>query len=250
MPPSAITSPHSYTKGCEARTHPPVAWPRILDVVSSDPRAVLVPVADRPEADLAVLVLHGGSSDSFEPVARTSLAAARLIPVAWAIAHGPERPAVYRLRNSVRGWNGDGRAVLDDARTAIETISRTSTRRPDRPIVLVGHSLGGRVAFRLAGPAGATAVIGAVGLAPWAVEQDPVDHLDGVPLAVVQGTADRTIPEPTTRPWLARAAAAGAELDETVIDGGDHTMLRGWRRWHAATTAGVSWVRHAAARTR
>lgn len=217
-------------------------------MVSSDPRSVLRTVADRPDADFAVLVLHGGSSDSFEPVQRTSLAAARLIPVARAIARGPDRPAVYRLRNSVRGWNGDGAAVLTDAREAIERIAAASGR-PDRPIVLVGHSLGGRVAFRLAGPAGATPVVGAVGLAPWAVHQDPVDHLDGVPLAVVQGTADRTIPPASTRPWLARAAAAGAELDETVIDGGDHTMLRGWRRWHAATVAGVTWVRHAAART-
>lgn len=217
-------------------------------MVSSHPRAVLRTVADRPDADLAVLVLHGGSSDSFEPVRRTSLAAARLIPVAWAIARGPDRPAVYRLRNSVRGWNGDGTAVLADARDAIRRIVAGSGR-PDRPIVLVGHSLGGRVAFRLAGSTGSAPVVGAVGLAPWAVETDPVDHLDGVPLAVVQGTADRTIPLPTTRPWLARAVAAGAEIDEMVIDGGDHTMLRGWRRWHAATVAGVSWVRHAAART-
>lgn len=220
----------------------------ILDVVSSLPRAVLRTVAERPEADLAVLVLHGGSSDSVEPVRNTSLAAARLAPVAWAIARGPGRPAVYRLRNSVRGWNGDGAAVLGDAREAVDRISRQSGR-PDRPIVLVGHSLGGRVAFRLAGPVGSTPVVGAVGLAPWAVERDPVEHLRGVPLAVIQGTADRMIPMTSTRPWLARAAAAGAELDETIIDGGDHTMLRGWRRWHAATVAGVSWVRHAAART-
>lgn len=213
-------------------------------MVSREPRAVLRTVADRPEADLAVLVLHGGSADSFAPVSRTSLAAARLIPVAWAIARSPEQPAVWRLRNSVRGWNGDGAHVLADARRAVATIARI---RPERPIVLVGHSLGGRVAFQLAGE---SPVVGAVGLAPWAVASDPVDHLTGVPLAVVQGTADRTIPEPSTRPWLGRAAAAGAELDEVIIDGGDHTMLRRWSRWHATTVAGVNWVRHAAARAR
>jgi dienelactone hydrolase len=183
-----------------------------------------------------VLVLHGGASDSQMKVAPLSLAVLRLIPVARAMARQVPDVAVYRLRFSVRGWNGDGAGVLADARWALELIEG---RQPGVPVVLVGHSLGGRVALHLAGADG---VAGAVGLAPWAEPGDPVDRLNGVPLAIVHGSADRMIPEPSTRAWLAAATAAGAVISSTLIDGGGHAMLRHWRRWHRLAAAGVGMV--------
>lgn len=210
-----------------------------MKVQRSSGAVLFGPSAPR-DARFAVLVLHGGSADSTAPVSRWSLAALRLLPVARAVARAMPGAAVYRLRNSVRGWNGDGAAVLADARWALEQIAG---RVPDRPALVVGHSLGGRVAVRLAARSGSQgAVVGAVGLAPWLEPDDPVSALRDVPVAVVQGTRDRMIPTPSTEPWLTRAAAAGATIRRGVVDGGEHTMLRHYRRWHRLTAQSVEWV--------
>jgi alpha-beta hydrolase superfamily lysophospholipase len=200
----------------------------------------------------AVLVFHGGSATSLKRVSSFSPAVLRLIPVAYAIAAQQKTAAVYRLRFSVRGWNGSskgagGNDVLRDARWALDQIAAT---HPGLPIVVVGHSLGGRVAMHVAGltvgPGGSSTVIGAVGLAPWVDPADPVGLLDGVPLSVVQGTRDRIVPEPSTRAWLAKAAAAGARVESTLIEGAGHAMLRYFRRWHQLTADGVASVLAAA----
>jgi alpha-beta hydrolase superfamily lysophospholipase len=196
----------------------------------------------------AVLVFHGGSATSRKRVSPFSPAVLRLIPVARAVAARDRTAAVYRLKFSVRGWNGDGADVLRDARWALHQIA---DRHPGLPIVVVGHSLGGRVAMHVAGLAvgsdGSSHVVGAVGLAPWVDPADPVDLLNGVPLSVVQGSKDRIVPERSTRPWLAAAAAAGARIESAVIPGAGHAMLRYFRRWHQLTADGVAFVLAAAA---
>jgi predicted esterase len=186
----------------------------------------------RPTA--AVLVLHGGSVESTMRVARLSPAALRMVPIAGVMARRLPSAAVYRLRFSVRGWNGDGAAVLRDARWAVDQLA---VEHPGLPIVAVGHSLGARVAAQTARTA--QEVVGAVGLAPWLVADDPVVGLQGVPLFVVQGTRDRTIPEHTTRAWLDRARAEGASVTSLIIERGGHPMLRYARRWHAFAVDGV-----------
>ncbi len=179
-------------------------------------------------------MLHGGSIDSSMRVGRLSPAALRLVPVARTVGRSVRNAAVYRLRFSIRGWNADGAAVLRDARWAVSEIAR---RHPGLPVVLVGHSLGGRVAMQTVRTE--RAAVGAVGLAPWLVADDAVDGLDGAPLFVVQGTRDRTIPEPSTRDWLARAVGAGAQVESVLIERGGHPMLRYARRWHRLAADGV-----------
>ncbi|MET0761508.1 MAG: alpha/beta family hydrolase [Thermoleophilaceae bacterium] len=192
-----------------------------------------------------MLVLHGGAADSTMRVAPTSLAALRLIPVARAVGSRVPSAAVYRLRFAVRGWNGDGAEVLADAGWAVEQLA---ARHPGLPIVVVGHSLGGRVAMQVVRTS--AVVVGAVGLAPWVEPTDPVDGLAGVPLTVIQGTRDRVVPERSTRAWLARADRAGAQIQSVLIDGGGHAMLRFFRRWHRLAADGVVTVLAAAARAK
>lgn len=208
-------------------------------------RLLTVATPDSPTA--AVLVFHGGAATSPKRVSPFSPAVLRLVPVAHAVARNVTDAAVYRLRFSVRGWNGDGADVLGDAGWALDEIAG---RHPGLPIVVVGHSLGGRVAMHVAGRTvgsdGSSTVVGAVGLAPWVDPADPVDLLNGVPLSVVQGTRDRIVPEPSTRPWLARASAAGARIESTIIPGAGHAMLRYYRRWHQLTADGVVSVLEAA----
>ncbi len=187
-------------------------------------------------ATAAVLVLHGGSADSVRPTRWRDPAVARLRPVAATIARDVPNAAVYRLRFSVRGWNVQGGAVLTDARWALAAIR---DRTPGVPIVLVGHSLGARVALRLGGDEG---VAGVVGLTPWTPSDDPAVQLAGVPVVIIQAGRDRVIPEATTRPWLAHAEHAGARLTRTVLPWAGHTMLKRFWVWHRLAAQGVHTV--------
>jgi len=213
---------------------------------SSGARLSTISSPDAPTS--AVLVFHGGSAKSTMKVSPLSPAVLRLIPVARAVAARVSTAAVFRLRFSVRGWNGDGADVLADARWALDEIAR---KHPGLPIVVVGHSLGGRVAMHVVGmqvgPARTSAVVGAVGLAPWVDPADPVEKLHGIGLCIIQGTRDRIVPEPSTRAWIRRAEAAGALVSSTLIEGAGHAMLRYFRRWHRLTADGVQSVLAAAA---
>jgi len=184
----------------------------------------------------AVLVLHGGSSHSFAPTRWLDPAVLRLLPLARAIGREVPHATVYRLKFTVRGWNGEGEDAVRDVRWGLTMIRALD---PGLPIVLVGHSLGGRVALRVGGDQG---VAGVVGLAPWTPSEDAAAHLAGVPVVIIQGGRDRVIPELTTRPWLARAEQAGARLAVTVLPSAGHTMIRGFWVWHRLAAQGVRTV--------
>lgn len=184
-------------------------------------------------ARAVVLVLHGGSEDSETPTRWRNLAVLRLRPVARAIARHVPGAVVFRLRFSVRGWNGNGAAAVADARWALEKLR---SRHPGLPVVLVGHSMGGRVAVYIGGDED---VAGLVLLAPWVPSGDPADQLAGVPVVLVQGGRDRSIPLATTEPWISRAEHAPASISRTVLPWAEHTMLLRFRVWHRLAAAGV-----------
>lgn len=199
--------------------------------------AVSTPVRSRAQPVIAsVLVLHGGSPDSVTPTQWRDPAVLRLWPVARAIAHGVPDVTVQRLRFSVRGWNGNGAAAIADARWA---LAQLRALRPGLPIVVVGHSMGGRVAARIGGDAG---VAGLVLLAPWVPSGDPADQLADVPVVMVQGGRDRSIPLVTTEPWISHAQNAPATISRTVLPWAEHTMLLRFWVWHELAAAGVRTV--------
>ena len=181
------------------------------------------------------MVLHGGSPDSTTPARWRDPAILRLWPVARTIARSVPDVSVHLLRFAVRGWNGDGASALADARWA---LAQVRTLRPG-PIVVVGHSMGGRVAAQIGGD---TDVAGVVLLAPWVPSGDPADQLADVPVVLVQGGRDRSIPLATTEPWIAHAENAPARISRTVLPWGEHTMLLRYWVWHRLAAAGVRTV--------
>src|SRR5664279_4078212 len=129
--------------------------------MTPEPQLIDVQVPDDPAG--TVLVLHGGSSrGENRMVSPTQLSVLRMIPVARRIAReAPGELAVFRLLNSVRGWDTTHTPVRD-AKWALAEIARRLGQRP--PACLVGHSLGGRGAVLAANQ---PEVVSVVALAPW-----------------------------------------------------------------------------------
>jgi predicted esterase len=177
---------------------------RITEVIKSPDGAALSLVSSPATVNALVLVLHGGTTRSQASAKWRNLPVLRLWPVARVIARKVPTAAVYRLRFAVRGWNGDGAAAIRDARWAMAAMRE---RHPDLPVVVVGHSMGGRTALHVGGD---QQVAGVVLLAPWTPPEDPAGQVAGRPVVLVQGGRDRTTPDSETRHWMARAELAGA----------------------------------------
>lgn len=177
------------------------------------------------------LLLHGGAETGTAPVSRWEGPPLRMLPFGWAIRRRDRTVAVARLRYRHRGWNGPAADPVVDVVDALATIA---ARRPGIPVVLVGHSMGGRAAIAAAGAPG---VVGVVALAPWIPPTDPVHQLAGRAVVVVHGTDDhRTSPEVSSQ-FVARATGVAREARWVPIAAGDHAMLRRALRWHGVTAA-------------
>jgi pimeloyl-ACP methyl ester carboxylesterase len=175
----------------------------------------------------AVVVAHGGKSVSTEPNGPLELAVLRMAPLANAIRRALRGcgVAVCQPRFEVKGWNGGLASPVADLGRVLDEIG---SRYGEIPVVLIGHSMGARAAFRVAGCPAVTAV---AGLAPWLPPGEPVDQLAGRRVLLAHGTADRVTPPAETWAYAERARSV---TDVAVIEvrGGEHTML--WRAplWH------------------
>jgi alpha-beta hydrolase superfamily lysophospholipase len=180
-----------------------------------------------------VLILHGGRANSFAPTKPSQLTAVRMRPFMKAISRRAAKRgvAVWMLRYRVRGWNGDDRSPVADAQWALAEIKR---RHGDVPVVLVGHSMGGRTAFVVGGD---PAVDGICALAPWCEKADPVDQLAGKTVLIAHGSADRVTLAKYSRKYADRAAAAGARVGYLSVKGEMHAMVFRWRWWHRLATS-------------
>jgi dienelactone hydrolase len=176
----------------------------------------------------AVLLLHGGKAHSEDRMRRTSLAAARMRPFAAEIGRRAAGRGItaFLLRNRVRGWNGADADPVTDALWALERIEQ---RYGPVPVVLLGHSMGGRTALRTAGE---PRVAGVVALAPWIPEGEPLAPLRDRPVLIVHGDEDRVTDPALSRAYAQRARADGLDVEYRVIPHGDHAMLRSARAWH------------------
>jgi len=172
------------------------------------------------------LVLHGGQETSSARAHALRPAYLRMLPFARELRRaGGDGLAVWRLRYRYRGWNAPDFPPVADARWALAEIRRA---HPDVPVVLVGHSMGGRTALRVADD---PAVTGVCALAPWTPEGEPVEQLAGRTVLIAHGDLDRT-----TDPRLSYAYAVRAkEVTDAVcrfdVRGEGHSMVRRDREW-------------------
>ncbi|WP_347058809.1 alpha/beta hydrolase [Blastococcus sp. HT6-30] len=184
------------------------------------------PATATPRA--VALFCHGGTVASAEPPKERALSLVRM----RAVEHFVSSAAAGRglttclLRYRVAGWNGAAADAYADVRWS---LNRIRAEHGDLPVVLVGHSMGGRAVLRAGGDDGVAAVCA---LAPWTPPGEPVGHLRGRTVAILHGRGDRWVPAQLSAEFAVRAQRAGARVARFTVAGG-HSMLRAAPRWHA-----------------
>lgn len=183
----------------------------------------------------AVLVLHGGREHGRERSRTWHPAALRMRPVLRAALADTDRRDVLlgEVRYRYRGWNATADPVAD-AERALDGLRALTG---GAPVILVGHSMGGRAALRAAAD---PAVRGVLALAPWCPPGEPVAHLDGTSVVVLHGDRDRVTDPAQSALFVRRARQARARAGLVLVRGGDHAMLRRSGDWHRATASIVA----------
>lgn len=201
-------------------------------------RTVTAPHVDLPDRSAppraAVLVLHGGKAHSRDPVEATQLTVRRMQPFARDLAALGDDLAVAQLRYRLRGWNHTGEDALADVAHALAAVGE---RYGGVPIVLVGHSMGGRAALRSAGHA---AVSGVVALAPWLPDGEPVEQLTGRDVVVLHGTRDLTTSPDASARFVARATPVARRAVFVRVPWSGHGMVLRASTWQRLTAAFVA----------
>ncbi|MCH5644849.1 MULTISPECIES: serine aminopeptidase domain-containing protein [unclassified Gordonia (in: high G+C Gram-positive bacteria)] len=183
---------------------------------------------------LIVLVAPGGTDRSYRPFSPWQSSALRMYPFTWSIrARFGRAVAVRQLRYRVYGWNGDQASPMLYARAALEDMCR---QHPGVPVVVIGHSMGGRVA---AGLAEDRRVVGVLGLAPWWQYADWRFINPGARVVAVHGDADERTFARRTRKGIEELRAQGFRAEFVPVPGGGHSMLDHILLWQGAALAFV-----------
>ncbi|MBB2894025.1 alpha/beta hydrolase [Flexivirga oryzae] len=184
----------------------------------------------RRTPDAIALLLHGGAEHGLERTTKRTPPLLRMLAVGRRIeADLGGRVGVATLRDAVRGYNGEQRSPVVDARWALR---RVRDLYPGLPVALVGHSMGGRVALELAGSEGVVAV---VGMAPWIPQQYDVQPFLGRHTLLLHGRKDVVTDPRESATLVRRITEAGG--DARGIQLADwHAMLLQARAWHRHTT--------------
>ena len=173
------------------------------------------------------LFCHGGTVASVEPPQERALSLVRMRAVEQFVstAGAGRGLTTYLLRYRVAGWNGMAADAFADVRWGLDRIR---AEHGHVPIVLVGHSMGGRAALRAGGEPRVSAVCA---LAPWTPPGEPVGHLRGATVTILHGRGDRWVPAALSAEFAQRAQAAGAHVARFTVAGG-HSMIRRAHLWH------------------
>lgn len=177
------------------------------------------------------LFCHGGTAVKLEPPRQRALSLVRMRAFEQFVHRttADRGIATALVRYRVAGWNGEAADAFQDVRWAIAALREQHGR--DVPIVLVGHSMGGRAVLRAGGEPQVTAVCA---LAPWTPPGEPVMHLRDQTVVIAHGRGDRWVPARLSAEFAVRARRAGARVARFTTAGG-HSMMRGALRWHGLT---------------
>jgi dienelactone hydrolase len=191
-----------------------------------------------------VLVLHGGQARSPATVRRrTPLNYLRMVPFARLLhwRDGGDGMSVRILRYRFRGWDEPQRHPVQDARWA---LSQLHNQHRDAPVALLGHSMGGRAALRVADHPAVTAVCA---LAPWTTDDEPVHQLAGRSVLIAHGDREHTTDPRLSLRFAVRAKQVTARVCRFDVLGDGHAMLRrapDWAQLAARFVEGELGVRH------
>ncbi|MFE0602304.1 alpha/beta hydrolase [Streptomyces sp. NPDC058892] len=179
----------------------------------------------------AVLLLHGGRADALRPPPLLNLPALRMRPFATAVTRATAHAGVFvaHVRYRHRGWNGHHAHPVADVRRALEELRAVAG---PVPVVLVGHSMGGRAALRAADD---PQVEGVVALAPWCPPAEPAAHLRARTVVALHDEHDRVTRAADTWAYLERARKAEARVRGIRMPRGGHAMIGNAGLWHRIT---------------
>ena len=182
-----------------------------------------------------VLVLPGGKPRSDEASSALQPANLRMDWLALALRSRLGRGVrVKRVQYRLRGWNGSARDPVRDARVDLDRMLEDID---PRRVVLVGHSMGGRVAVHLSAD---SEIGGVVALAPWWPRDDSELVPIGCRLLAVHGTADTRTDPRASRDQIQRARDRGVDAEWVGIPNAGHSLVSDWRQWHRLTAQFVA----------
>ena len=209
------------------RTEPTAVETTVTEPAPASPVLTVLGAIETPHA--AVLVLHGGKDRSQEAVTRRSLSWQRAAALGRTLGRRlhEDGVAVHLLRYRSVGWNGDGADQVADTRWALDGILDSLG---EVPVVLVGHSMGGRTACH---GADHPLVAGVVALAPWLPPGEPVEAMAGKELHAAHGRRDRITRAPDTRAYVERASEVTSAASFTDMGDRGHYLLTGIHAWNA-----------------
>jgi dienelactone hydrolase len=188
------------------------------------------------EAWASVLMLHGGQQNNTEAVTNRNASWWRMALMARSLrGFAAEHDlSLHLVQYRVRGWNDSADpAPVRDARWALD---RLHEQYPGRPVVLVGHSMGGRTACRVADD---PTVAGVVALAPWLPEDEPNATIAGRHLHVIHGTNDHWTSAHWSREYVERSQQIALSATWTELPGVGHFMFRRLKVWNGFVTSSI-----------
>ena len=187
----------------------------------------LEPVGAPPARPAAVvLVLHGGQAHSTESGERKGLAYRRMLP----FARDARPRAAWPSTCCGTGCAGGTPPRATRCSTPGGPRPRWPSGTRAIPVVLLGHSMGGRAALGAAGAPNVTAVCA---LAPWLDGSDPVAQLAGRTVLIAHGDRERYTDPAASYAYAVRAKAAGVAICRFDLPGAGHFMLTRLGDWNA-----------------
>jgi dienelactone hydrolase len=133
--------------------------------------------------------------------------------------------SVRILRYRYRGWDEPERHPVQDARWA---LTQLRDQHPEASIALLGHSMGGRAALRVADHAAVTAVCA---LAPWTLDDEPVRQLAERSVLIAHGDREHMTDPRLSYRFAVRAKQVTSRVCRFDVLGDGHAMLRRAHDW-------------------